>query len=171
MPLILLLAIPLITGISCRVLYRRQRTTEIVNAAGALVMLALAIVVIIDVARTGPHEATWGVLYVDALSAVMLGTIAALGTAAALVSIGYLRRDLDARIVPDGRKGLGWYYLGLHVFLWTMLATVSVDNLGLLWVGIEATTLASALHRRDHLRPLRRPADLLRLSAGRHGQS
>ena len=38
-----------------------------------------------------------------------------------------------------------WYYLGLHVFIWTMLATVTVDNLGLLWVGIEATTLASAL--------------------------
>lgn len=145
MPLILLLTVPLITGLACRLLYRRQRVAESVNAIGALALLALAGVVVVDVAANGPRDAAWGVLYVDALSAVMIATVAALGAAAALVSVGYLRRDLDARIVPEGRKGLGWYYLGLHVFLWTMLATVSVDNLGLLWVGIEATTLASAL--------------------------
>lgn len=145
MPLILLLTIPLLTGLVCRLLYRRQRAVEAMNALGALVMLGLAGVVVVDVARSGARQAAWGVLYVDALSAVLLGTIAALGTAAALVSIGYLRRDLAAQSVPEGRKGLGWYYFGLHAFLWTMLVTVSVDNLGLLWVGIEATTLASAL--------------------------
>ena len=40
---------------------------------------------------------------------------------------------------------MGWYYLGYHVFIWTMLVTGVVNNLGLLWVAIEATTLVSAL--------------------------
>lgn len=143
--LILLLLTPLMTGVACRLLYRRQKAMEAVNALGALVMLGLTAAVVVAVAQDGPRRAAWDIFYVDALSAVMLATVALLGTAAALVSIGYLRRDLDARNVPEGRRGLGWYYLGLHAFLWTMLATVSVENIGLLWVGIEATTLASAL--------------------------
>ncbi|HUG15736.1 MAG TPA: hydrogenase 4 subunit F [Thermomicrobiales bacterium] len=142
---IALLVVPLLTALTCRLLYRRPRAMETVNAFGALSMMALALAVAVDVARTGPREALSGLLYVDALSAVMLGTIGVIGAAAALVSIRYLRHDLAIHHVPDGRRGAGWYYLGLHGFIWTMLFTVSVDNLGLLWVGIEATTLASAL--------------------------
>ncbi len=145
MALILLLTLPLLTAIGCRLTYRWQRWPERLNLLGAVAMLLAAAVVVADVARSGPTQIHGGLLYVDALSAVMIATIATLGAAAAFVSVGYMRRDLAARLVPDGRLGIGWYYLGLHTFLWTMLATVSVDNLGLLWVGIEATTLASAL--------------------------
>lgn len=140
-----LLVAPLLTAIACRLLYRRRQVMEGLNSLGALVTTLLALVVASDVAQHGPRDALGGVLYVDALSAVMLATIAVVSLAGAFVSIGYLRRDLAARHIPDGQRGVGWYYLGLHVFIWTMLVTVSVDNLGLLWVGIEATTLASAL--------------------------
>lgn len=145
MSLIPLLVIPLLTGLICRLFYRHQRAIEMVNVAGAALTAVAAALVVVDVARHGPQTDPFDLLYVDALSAVMIGTIAALGFAASLVSVGYLRRDLRAGHVLDGRRGLGWYYLGLHAFVWTMLATVSVDNLGLLWVGVEATTLSSAL--------------------------
>lgn len=143
--LLALLIVPIVTAIASRLLYRRQRSMEAVNALGALATMALALAVAIDVARHGAREALGGLLHIDALSAVMLGTIGVVGAAAALVSIRYLRFDLATHHVPDGRRGAGWYYLGIHGFIWTMLITVSVDNLGLLWVGIEATTLASAL--------------------------
>ena len=145
MLLSLLLALPPITALVCRLLYRRRRTMEAVNALGALATVALALGVAADVARHGAHEVAGGVFYVDALSAVMLAVIAIVGGTAALVSISYIQHDLDERLIPDGRRGVGWYYLGLHIFLWTMLVTVCLNNLGLLWVGIEATTLASAL--------------------------
>lgn len=145
MLLLALLALPLVTGLLCRWLYRRQRLIEWISCAGALTTAALALAVAIRVARDGAFDAARGVLYVDALAAILIGTIGAVGAAAACVSIGYMRRELSDQHVPEGRRGLGWYYLGLHVFVWTMLATVSVDNVGLLWVGIEATTLASAL--------------------------
>ena len=115
------------------------------NVAGAAATLLLAVAVLIDVMRAGPVYGAAGVLYVDALSAYMAATIAIVGFAAALFSVGYLRADLAIGHVPNGESGLRWYYLGFHVFLWTMLATVTVASLGLLWVGIEATTLASAL--------------------------
>jgi hydrogenase-4 component F len=145
MLVIALLAVPVVTGVACRLLWKRQGLIEALNVVGALLTLALGASVVVEVARDGAFGAARETLHVDALSAVMVGSIVVVGAAGALVSINYMRHDLAARHVPEGRRGLGWYYLGLHAFVFTMLATVLVDNLGLLWVGVEATTLASAL--------------------------
>lgn len=142
--LIALLTLPLLTALACR-LNRDLRWVERINAAGAVITAGGAYAIVVRVARSGPLLALRHQLYVDALSAIMLATIATLGLAAAVISIRYFRHDLAAGHVPDGRTGVRWYFLGLHAFLWTMIATVIVNNLGLLWVGIEATTLASAL--------------------------
>lgn len=139
-----LLMAPLVAGVACWG-PRRLRVIEAINAAGAAGTLLLAAAVVVRVARDGAMRGVWGLLYVDALSALLIGTVAVVAFAASLVSIRYLRHDLERRHVPQGMRGVRWYYLGLHGFVWTMLATVSVDNLGLLWVGVEATTLASAL--------------------------
>jgi hydrogenase-4 component F len=142
--LVALLVVPIVTALGCWSV-RRLRMVEIINIVGASATLALAATVVVRVARDGAFEALWGLLYVDALSALMIGTVAMVGFAASLVSIGYLRHDLSIGHIPLGRRGVRWYFFGFHGFVWTMFATVSVDNLGLLWVGVEATTLASAL--------------------------
>jgi hydrogenase-4 component F len=144
MLLVVLLLIPLVTAAACWP-STRLRWLERASTVGAVATLGVAAVVVVRVARDGPLLGPWDVLRVDALSALMIGVIAAIGGAAALVSIRYLRHDLAVNHVPQREVGARWYYVGLHAFIWTMLATVSVDNLGLLWVGIEATTLASAL--------------------------
>lgn len=144
MLLVLLLIIPVATALACWPV-PRLRWLETVSTAGAAAMVLVAAAVVVRVARDGPQHGFGDVLYVDALSALMIAVIAGVGGAAALVSIRYLRHDLAIGHVPQGEVGARWYYVGLHAFIWTMLATVSVDNLGLLWVGIEATTLASAL--------------------------
>jgi len=55
-------------------------------------------------------------------------------------SVGYLRH------VPKGRfSSPRWYYALLFLFLFTMIAAYLSANLGMLWIAIEATTLASAL--------------------------
>jgi hydrogenase-4 component F len=142
--LVALLVVPILTAVGCWSL-RRIRTVELVSTVGTTATLALAAIVVVRVARHGAFEALQGMLYVDALSALMIGIVATVAFAASLVSIGYVRHDLHAGHVPLGRRGVRWYFFGLHGFVWTMFATVSVDNLGLLWVGVEATTLASAL--------------------------
>jgi hydrogenase-4 component F len=142
--LIWLLLSPLATALICW-LMPRLRWREMVNVAGATITLALAASVLIRVSSGGPLRDPWGVLFADALSAYLVATIAGVGFAAALFSVGYLQADLAAGHIPHGEAGLRWYYLGFHVFVWTMLATVTAASLGLLWVGMEATTLASAL--------------------------
>jgi hydrogenase-4 component F len=144
MTLALLLTLPLITAVLCR-LVGDLRAAEIINVVGAGGLLVVAAALVTQVIRDGWQTGLHNLLYVDALSAIMVAVIAGVGFVAALVSVGYLRRDLAARHVPGGWRGVAWYYLGLHAFIWTMLVTVTVNNLGLLWVGIEATTLASAL--------------------------
>jgi hydrogenase-4 component F len=121
------------------------RWRDALNVLGAAVTLVIATLTLLRVSRGGPVHGAWGVLFADSLSALMVITIAGVGFAAALFSVGYLHADLAAGHVPGGPAGVRWYFFGFHVFVWTMLATVTVASLGLLWVSIEATTLASAL--------------------------
>jgi hydrogenase-4 component F len=140
--LFVLLVAPLVTGFLAR-LVRRRSHAELVNVVGALVMLAVGLTVVLDVVANGPLVAADGILRVDALSALLLLVIVGVGAITAIYSVGYLRHDLAHGETEVDQ--IGWYYLGLHTFLWTMLAAVVVDNLGMLWVAVEATTLASAL--------------------------
>ena len=55
-------------------------------------------------------------------------------------SVGYLR------YIPQGRfSSPRWFYALVFLFLFTMVSVYLSANLGLLWIAIEATTLASAL--------------------------
>ena len=142
--LVAVMVIPALTGIACLTV-PNSRLSERANVAGAAITLIFAAGVVVRIVRVGSFEAVSGILYVDQLSALMIGAIGIVGFAGALTSIGYLRNELAHGAVPQGDRGIRLYYAGLHAFVLSMLATVSVDNLGLLWVGVEATTLASAL--------------------------
>jgi hydrogenase-4 component F len=142
MALYVLLVSPLLAGILARVMPPGRRATA-ASLLGAVVTCATGLLLIVEIVANGPRVAAGGLLYVDALSALLVLVIVVVGLFATVSSIGYLHRDVRHReTTPDQ---LGWYHLGLHVFIWTMLMAVTVDNLGLLWVAIEATTLASAL--------------------------
>ncbi|MHB0869249.1 MAG: hydrogenase 4 subunit F [Chloroflexota bacterium] len=142
MDLLLLLTIPAITGLLCRLL-PRPSWVEGVNAVGATATLGAGAAVALRVFGGGPVRALDDLLYVDALGALLLVVIVVVGFLAALYSIGYLRHDVAHGKVPADQ--VGWYYLGFHLFIWTMLVSGTVNNLGLLWVAIEATTIVSAL--------------------------
>ncbi len=62
---------------------------------------------------------------------------------ALIVSLRYIRHELHEKIITRGQVRL--YYICLHAFILTMLVAVVVDNIGLLWVAIEGTTLATTL--------------------------
>lgn len=95
-----------------------------------------------------PDEAlTLQYFYVDALSMWMLMIITSLYFAFAWTSKAYLDRDKNIRYGYLRRFSHleGRFYALSHLFVWIMLLVVTVDNLGLMWVTIEATTLISAL--------------------------
>ncbi len=142
MDLLLLLTVPPVTGLLCFVL-RRQAMVESMNALGGLVTLIAGIALALRVFSGGPVSAAGDVFYVDGLGALLTVVIVLVTFLAAVYSIGYLRRDITHGKVSADR--LGWYYLCYHAFVWTMLVSGMVNNLGLLWAAIEATTIISAL--------------------------
>lgn len=91
----------------------------------------------------GSYGLASGVLYFDALSALLLSVIIMIAIYVILFSLGYMEKEVEEKKLP--RTRLKWYYFWLWIFIATMLLVVSTPNLGIIWVGIEGTTLATTL--------------------------
>ena len=79
--------------------------------------------------------------YLDALSILSTQIVTLVGFAAALYSAGYMEAELHEGVFRE--KKLRWYYFLFHMFIFTMLLVCVSNNLGIMWVAIEATTLAT----------------------------
>jgi hydrogenase-4 component F len=146
-----LCVIPLLMGvISC--LFRGRRALAAVDIAGSAAILVLAAAIAARVAAAGAVR--FGFLYVDDLAVVFILIVGLLAFATAIYSVHWFERAVSAGEIPA--QHLWIYFLLLDGFLFTMLLTVASDNLGVLWIAMEGTTIASALlvgfhGRRDSL--------------------
>ena len=93
--------------------------------------------------RARPVESFGGFLRADALSALVAGLNALVALACGIYAVGYLRQE--QRLGRINAALLHRYYALTPVFVGTMMAVPLLNNLGLLWVAIESTTLASVL--------------------------
>lgn len=84
-----------------------------------------------------------GPFLVDPLSSVFLLIVGFLGLTAAMYSLPYMEHELQSSRVTE--RMVPRYYALFQFFVLTMVLTLVVENLGLLWVAVEATTLVSAL--------------------------
>ncbi len=137
-----LLVIPLLTGLMAG-LSGNLRRCEVLQALGAFFTLFSAGNIALLVLHGQPISDGAEIIYIDALGAFNIVLIALVGLIAAVYSIGYMRHDLASGEVKPGQ--IRFYYMFFHFFIMTMLAVSAVNSLGLLWVGIELTTLISAL--------------------------
>jgi hydrogenase-4 component F len=144
MILVALLLTPLIASVLSWRLPRLAwiEAVSLVSGLMTLIWTALAIAQLLD---DGHLEALGGWLYADALSGVSLVIIAWVGATATLYSVGYIRADLQVETEID-REALGHarlYYALLNLFLFSMLVVPVTNSLGVLWIAVEGTTLAS----------------------------
>jgi len=80
--------------------------------------------------------------FIDALSIIVLDIIILIGFLVAVYSVGYLNEE--CRHEKISQKKIKFYYSMMYVFMLSMIFAVTVKNIGIMWVAIEATTLASA---------------------------
>ena len=115
------------------------------NRITATVVFVVLVQLVLNFDVNSPYRDEY--LYLDALSVWMLLIIGTLYLAFAWTSKAYLDRDTNKRYGYLRRFGRleGRFYALSHMFVWIMLGVVVVNNLGLMWVAIEATTLVSAL--------------------------
>ena len=126
MMLLVVLAVPL-AGALLLARWRGGLATA-VHAVTAALTLAAALAVALAVHMDGVLTALDGFLRADALSAWMIMLIG-------------LVDGLAATEAP--RYASGRFYPLFHLFVFTMLLAVTTDDVGLMWVAIEGTTLAS----------------------------
>ena len=108
-------------------------------ATGALELLALANVVG-SIHRARGVLQTGRYLRADGLTSFFLINIGIVFALVLVYSVGYLRH------IPEGRfSSPRWFYALVFLFLFTMVAVYLSANLGMMWIFVEATTLASAL--------------------------
>jgi hydrogenase-4 component F len=140
--LLFLLLVPLATGLLCLVAPSRL-WWERLNLGAFAIVAALAISIGLQVGSKGKMKALDGFLQADALSALVIGLTAFVALVCSIYAVGFFRRDLwDGRITE---RQLRRYYALTPIFVCAMLLVPLADNLGVMWVAIESTTLASVL--------------------------
>ena len=137
--LFLALLLPILTGLISMV-QTRVFGIKVVNFIGSILISSSLLSIVYKITMEGAFH--YNMLYVDHLSAVLLSVVAVLIVTSMLFSLSYMEKDLvDGHITF---KMLRRYYGLLHVLIFTMISVLVVENLGLMWVAVEATTLASA---------------------------
>jgi hydrogenase-4 component F len=93
-------------------------------------------------ARETPVFGPGDFLRADGLSAVLVLTISGVTLVSLWFGVGYLH-DEKAREHLDGAL-IRRYYMLTHLFVFTMLLAVTANNVGVMWIAVEATTITSA---------------------------
>ena len=137
---VLLLA-PLLGGLAAWFL--RGRAVRLVAYASMYVACSAGLGLAVAVFRTGRITAFGGVISIDALGAYLLILTVLVAAMALAASPHYISHEFAANKL--GPRDEGHYYALFLWFVGTLVAVPLVDNLGLLWVAIEATTVVSAL--------------------------
>ncbi|MDD4600102.1 NAD(P)H-quinone oxidoreductase subunit 2, chloroplastic [bioreactor metagenome] len=134
------LIVPILTAIAV-LAGATSRSIKIMNLTGSALTSLLLGIIIYAINTTASLKI--GILYVDHLSGLFLAVIAVLSFTASLFSASYMEKELITE--KNDLKALKRYYFLFNIFCFTMISVLVVENLGLMWVAIEATTLASAL--------------------------
>jgi hydrogenase-4 component F len=139
--ILLLLILPCIGGGIGALLPAPRRILAIV-AATVIACAGILIPIVWRVIHSGPLEAFGGLFYVDALSGYHLCILSIVFSASSIYAWHYFLREVNSGHVTV--RSLH-QYAGLWCCALAAMTLVLIsNNLGLMWVGIEATTLLTA---------------------------
>ncbi|MDE1830691.1 MAG: hydrogenase 4 subunit F, partial [Thaumarchaeota archaeon] len=111
--------------------------------SSASLVLIQAFFILAKIINEKTFTAFGNTFYIDSFSAVILLPISLVGFVSVLYSKNYMGHQYDIGLVDD--KHIMRYYQGLNAFLLSMLVVPITNNLGIMWVTVEATTLISVL--------------------------
>ncbi len=139
---VLVLAIPLLASGVLACVGHRRFAAEI-NIAGSLLTLLAAALLTIRVIRDGPMNMLNEQFFVDPLNVFLIALTALVGFTTSVFSRPYMRVEHDHGKLSSSRLRL--YHSMFQMFMCTMLVALSTNNIGILWVAMEAATLTTVL--------------------------
>ena len=140
--IVLIIIIPVIL-IILSLLIKKIKLLSMINALGySGLLLACALFLKDFLAKGSSAINLWGWVYVDSLSVFFLLTTVVVSLAASIYSIGYIRLEVEEAKISI-RKAHTYFQL-FNLFSLAMLIVPLLNNLALVWIAIEMTTLISA---------------------------
>ena len=140
--MLLLLVTPLAGGSVLALLGHRAAAAEI-NAAFAIVTFGAAARLVARVIAEGPFAAFGEQFFVDSLNVFLVALTAFVAMTTSLFSRPYMRIERAHGRVTDA--GMRLFHSMYQLFTFTMLLVLTTNNLGVMWVAMEAATLTTVL--------------------------
>src|SRR6478672_13963404 len=138
----MVLGLPLL-GAALLALFGARRFAPEVNAGMSLATLLAASFLVLRIIRFGPMLFGREQFFVDPFNVFLVALTAFVGFTTALFSRPYMRIEQERGKLTAGRLRL--YHSMYQVFNFTMLLALLTNNMGILWVAMEAATLATVL--------------------------
>jgi hydrogenase-4 component F len=110
-----------------------------IEIAASLAAAAIAVASSLLIMISGFSGTFGGYFYADDLTRIMTITISTIFLTSVVYSTFYIKRIKEPFI------RFRWYYCLLDLFAFTMLLAVTANDLGFIWLSVEATTVTSAL--------------------------
>ncbi len=114
-----------------------------VNIAVSLATFLAAVALTLEVARHGPMLVLDRQFFVDPFNVFLVALTAFVGFTTALFSQPYMRIEEESKRLSPARLRL--YHSMFQLFGFTMLLALLTNNMGILWVAMEAATLTTVL--------------------------
>jgi hydrogenase-4 component F len=121
----------------------RARWAGLATAVGGVGSFASAIALTIRTTGMGHFQAWSGFLYVDSLGAFFAVVVSFVVVLASVSSVAYLSAEEERGDLSRFQVRL--YFVFFPIFASAMLAVFLTGNLGLLWILVEGSTLASVV--------------------------
>ncbi len=137
-----LLGIPLTGGIFLALWGCRKHSPEI-NVLFSLLTLLVAAWLTHRIIEDGPMMVGNGWFFIDSFNVFLVALTAFVAFTTALFSRPYMRIEAEHGRLNDKRLRL--YHSSYQIFIAAMLLALTTNNMGILWVAMEAATLATVL--------------------------
>ena len=136
------LGIPLAGGLVLALMGERDEAA-IVNIVASFATFVAAAVLTARVVTDGPMLALDRLFFVDSFNVFLVALTAFVGFTTSIFSRPYMRIERERGHVNAARLRL--YHSMYQLFNFTMLLALLTNNMGILWVALEAATLTTVL--------------------------
>jgi hydrogenase-4 component F len=140
--LVLLLGLPLAGSLVLALTGHRDVARDI-NVAFSFATFAAACALTVRIVSSGPLLALNEEFFIDPLNVFLVTLTAFVGLTTSIFSRPYMRIEQDNGNMTPARMRL--YHSMYQLFGFTMLVALTTNNMGILWVAMEAATLTTVL--------------------------
>lgn len=139
--LIILLLVPISVSIIIMITPANFKALSTIHIIGSIASTIVALKAVSSVVNGETLFAFDQMLFLDSLGGVFLSLIGVTGLLVNLYAVRYIKWEIDKNEIQV--KDAKLFFALSHLFIFTMILSVISNNIALMWVAIEATTLSS----------------------------